>query len=263
MATDYEQFIETVQATAEISRADAERAACDTLTTLAERLTGGEARDVAEQLPEPLATCLHDGDRAEAFHVDEFLRRIAERERVDVPTAERRARAVFAALGRAVEYDEIADLAAELPKDFEPLVAEAERMAARPARVLSSGEFVQRVALRADLDEAGARRAAEAALQALGERISAGEVEDIVDQVPEEFQRALMRGTAPGKERAKPIPFVEFVKRVAELEGVAPVDARKHARAALSTLRETISEKELRDILSQLPIDYYPLFWAE
>lgn len=99
-----------------------------TLTTLTERLSRGQARDLLQQLPAPIKPWLNTDRNAERSDVDEFLRRVAEREGVDIEPAERHARVFFFfALGRAVSDDEIADVADELLQDFEPLVAEAQR----------------------------------------------------------------------------------------------------------------------------------------
>ena len=58
MSYEHDQFLTTVQQKAGISRERAEAAARATLETLAERLSSGEARDVAAQLPPELApTC--------------------------------------------------------------------------------------------------------------------------------------------------------------------------------------------------------------
>src|ERR1700736_6184283 len=88
----YGEFIRTVQDAADLDREPAERAAHVVLQTLAERLPGGEARDLAEQLPPDLAGWLGAKGRAEAFDLDEFLRRVAEREQVNLRAAERHAR---------------------------------------------------------------------------------------------------------------------------------------------------------------------------
>lgn len=117
---DYEHFIVTVQHEAGIPKRQTERAVAATLATLAERISGGEAEDIAEQLPAELRRMLADGSNAQAFDLEEFLRRVAEREGVTLDSAEPHARAVFSALGRAVSR--VADMASELPKDFEPLV---------------------------------------------------------------------------------------------------------------------------------------------
>lgn len=78
---------------------------------------------IVEQLPPELAPWIAGTGNAEPFDVDEFLRRVAEREGVDVETAERHTRAVFEALRRTLTPDEFEDMVAELPKDFAPPVA--------------------------------------------------------------------------------------------------------------------------------------------
>jgi uncharacterized protein (DUF2267 family) len=119
-------FLELVEQAGGMTREEAERAVPATLRTLAERITRGEAEDVAAFLPREVRAFLASGpEPAEAFGLDEFLRRIAEREGVDAQTARRDAEAVFVALGQAVAPGELRDLVAQLPKDFSPLLRAA------------------------------------------------------------------------------------------------------------------------------------------
>lgn len=261
MEFEYEQFIKTIQHRAEVSWEEAERAAATTLSTLAERISAGEARDIAEQLPGDLGKWLAAANGAQPFHVDEFLRRIAEREEVDLDTAERHARAVFTAIARSVSVDELEDLAAELPKDFQPLLSAAESEAAKlqPAEVVPPEEFFERVANRAGLDRDRAERAAEAVLAALGERIGGGEVEDLAALLPAPLRGALEQGNARTGGKATRMSLDDFVSRVAELEDVSTEAAREHARAVFRTLREAISKKEFGDTMAQLPDEYREL----
>jgi uncharacterized protein (DUF2267 family) len=116
---DYESFIGHIEQALGVDTETAESAARAVLQTLAERIERGEARDLAEVLPPELAPWLHkDRPEAEAFHLDEFLRRVAERAEVDAEAAERYAVAVLAAIGRSAP-DELADAAAQLPSDFD------------------------------------------------------------------------------------------------------------------------------------------------
>jgi uncharacterized protein (DUF2267 family) len=48
----------------------------------------------------------------------------------------------------------------------------------------------------------------------------------------------------------------DFLRRVAEREGVTPAEAREHARAVFATLREAVGEDEFRDVSVQLPLEY-------
>ena len=233
MSDDYERFLDLVQQLAHRSREDAERAARATLQTLAERISAGQARDLAEQLPPELAPWIATTGDAEAFDVDEFLRRVAEREGAEVARAERDARAVFAALGRSVRRrKEIDDLVSELPRSFGPLLDEAQ---GRFVHVVSAETFLAKVADRAGLDPAGARRAADAVLE------------------------TLKRGDALSQGAARRMPVEQFVLHVAEREGVTPGDALRHARAVFATLREAVPEQEFLDVTAQLPRDYAAL----
>jgi uncharacterized protein (DUF2267 family) len=252
----YERFMETVQRIGGLSRPDAERAARATLEVLAERLSKGQARDLAAELPPQLSPSLFTDGGPEPFHVDELLRRVSAREGVDLDTARRHARAVFAGLGRIVRDEEIDDLAAELPSDFAPLVAEAQR---RFVEVLPAEEFLRRVADRAGLRREEARAASEAVLETLAERISRGEVDDLIGELPVELHDPLRRGDELSNGAARPMSLEQFVGRVAEREGVTPAQAQAHARAVFATLREAVSQKEFLDVTAQLPRDYAAL----
>jgi uncharacterized protein (DUF2267 family) len=256
---DYERFITTVQQKASLSREAAERAARATLQTLAERISQGEARELAAQLPPPLAGWLFTDSDAEPFDVREFLRRVAAREGVDVEAAERHARAVFTALGRAVTEDEIADMTAELPHEFAALAAEAE---GRVVPVVTAEALLGGVADRAGLSRDAARRVAEAVLETLAERIAAGEVDDLMALLPLELRPPLDRGKGRGGGNAVRMSLDDFVRRVAEREGISPGTAREHTAAVLGTLRELLPDAEWRDVTAQLPSDYEALAGA-
>ena len=255
----YERFITTIQQKAGISWEAAERAARATLETLGERLSWGEARDLAADLPSGVRDWLLEarGD-AEPFDAVEFVRRVAEREGTDPDTAARHARATIVALARLERSDEIADLLTELPKDYDPLVREMARKVRDPAapEVLPYDEFIERVEGRGGLDRAAAERAVAATLETLAERIAGGEVDDLAEQLPEELRKPLLRGKAAGGGRARRISLDEFVGRVADREGVAWEDALEHTRAVFATLREAVPEKEWSDVMAQLPRAY-------
>jgi uncharacterized protein (DUF2267 family) len=123
---EYAEFLDLVaQEAGGVSREEAERATRATLKALARRITAGEAEDIAAELPEPMSRWLQPADeRPERFGRDEFLQRViaAELGAIDEATAERHARAVFAALRRAVSAKEIHDALAQLPKDMQELI---------------------------------------------------------------------------------------------------------------------------------------------
>lgn len=91
---DHQSFVTTVHELANIPADEAERVSCFVLYTLAQRISLGEAEDLAERLPPDLRPCLdHDG-LIEKFHLEDFLSRIEEHLGVDRPAAGRWARAV-------------------------------------------------------------------------------------------------------------------------------------------------------------------------
>jgi uncharacterized protein (DUF2267 family) len=259
---EYEQFIRTVAHESGTDDTEtAERATQATLETLADRLSKGEARDLLRELPAELKPWIYTEDDARSFDMDEYLRRIAERLGTDVETAERWARAVFFVLGKAVSPKEISDLAAELPANFDPLVAEAQ---GRFAEVMPVEEFLVRVATRTGLELDDAGRATAAVLETLAERIAAGEVDDLIPKLPIELHEPLKRGKSRIPE-AKHMPLEEFLRRVAQREGLPfdddmpPFEASEYARAVFATLREAIADEEFFDVTVQLPAEYAPL----
>jgi uncharacterized protein (DUF2267 family) len=124
--TDHEAFAKTVAEAAGIDPATAERAIEATLVTLGQRISEGEAADLARHLPDSLAAWLVQRGEAQAFGADEFFRRVAEREGTDPETAERHARAVLAALARREGRKELHDMLSQLPRELrERLLAPA------------------------------------------------------------------------------------------------------------------------------------------
>ena len=120
----HDEFIGQVQARARLSsRGDAERATRATLETLAERLSGGEPKDLGAQLPRELGRYLMnpEADKAERLTLDEFFGRVSEREGVDLPIAVHHSRAVVSVLTEAVSPGEINDVRDQLGAEFAPL----------------------------------------------------------------------------------------------------------------------------------------------
>jgi uncharacterized protein (DUF2267 family) len=113
---EYEEFIANVAQNADLSKEEAARLTRATLATLAERITGGEAQDLAAQLPDPLKTALNSAhENAEAFSVQEFV--------TDPDEAEVAIAAVLASLRDAVTPGEFDDVLSQLPADFHRLAA--------------------------------------------------------------------------------------------------------------------------------------------
>ena len=255
---EYEEIIEAIGREAAGLPPDvAERAAQAVLQTLAERLPRGEARHILAELPAELKPWVYTEADAEGFGIDEFLERVAKREGTDIETALRHARAVFAALGRALDADAVAHLAASLPQTFE----RGRGAAAVPGdhaggRVLAAGRAAARPG------RAAARRVTEAVLETLAERIAAGVVEDLVARLDPLLHPPLRRGIASSGPAARRMPLAEFLRRVAGRES-ADVDEAglvdvvfKHVRAVFATLAEAVDAEEWFDMIAELPAEY-------
>ncbi len=261
-STDYRGFIHAVGALAEIPDDEAERAARATLHTLAERLSPGEARDIAARVPGELREELSAGEEQRRFHVDEFLRRVAERADLDQSAAERDAKAVLAALWSVVGAGEFADMRSELPKDFQPLLDEAQAEApplapadlASPALpVATYDDVLDRVELRmGGADRRVAERAAEAVVEVLAGRISHGQADDLDDLLPAQLGPAIQRGRRRNPGGARPVPPRAFAAEVARLEGIDVAEAEPQVVAVLATLRDVVPRKEWSDTERQL-----------
>jgi uncharacterized protein (DUF2267 family) len=268
---DYEGFISTVKNRADLSDSEAQQVACATLRTLAERLSSGEADDIAERLPGELRSCLEPEDLSDRrFHVGEFLRRISSRAGVDKRAAERDARAVFVALWSAVGPEEFADMRAELPPDYDRLLESATADARRARAIRTNGgsplvsldKFLERVTERTGQDGDAALRAAEAVLEVLAIRITAGQAEDIAALLPNELAAALNQGIADGGRAARPLTDDTFIDEVARRAGVSRGQAIEDIRAVFDALRETLPQKEWSDTIAQLPDEYRPLLFS-
>ncbi|NJP31037.1 DUF2267 domain-containing protein [Micromonospora thermarum] len=113
------QFFEKVAARAGVPSDTAQSLTEATLRTLAERISGGEAADLADHIAYELRDLLVKGsEEPEVFGYDEFLRRVADRAGVEQDVAERGARAVLQTMHRVVGHDEFEDAMAQLPKEI-------------------------------------------------------------------------------------------------------------------------------------------------
>jgi len=122
----YDEFIKTVQMAASLdSKEQAKQAVQASLETLSERILGNEANHLADQLPEEIGTHLRGrgGEMGERFSLEEFYRRIGNREGVDGATAATHARAVFSTINSAVTTGEYNDIKSNLPPEYKELFA--------------------------------------------------------------------------------------------------------------------------------------------
>ena len=117
----YNEFIAQVQRRAHLdTRDEAELATGAVFETLAERLTGGEAEDLASQLPPELAVYLQQpfAGAGESFSLDEFFAHVSEREGIDPVDAAFHTRVVLGLVSEVVTMGEIENVRAQLPADL-------------------------------------------------------------------------------------------------------------------------------------------------
>lgn len=120
---NYAEFLEAVAKRAGLPPTEAATVIRATLETLAERISGGQASDLATQLPEEFRGYLYKEDEfAERLDLAEFLHEVRARAGVDDQRAAEGARAVFAIVRDAVSAEEFEDLVSELPKDIRQLL---------------------------------------------------------------------------------------------------------------------------------------------
>jgi len=118
----YDEFITRVAMSADLPQEQAASLIRATLATLADRISGGEAQDLAAQLPAPLQSALASTqENAQAFSFEEFAERVAQAADTDRDTAERGVDAVFITLRDAVTPGEFDDVLSQLPSDFQRL----------------------------------------------------------------------------------------------------------------------------------------------
>ncbi|MEU8262190.1 DUF2267 domain-containing protein [Micromonospora sp. NPDC048999] len=118
----FPRFVETVARRAELPTGQAAMISRAVLQTLAERVTAGEADELAAQLPDELGGYLAPAEGGAPGGMVAFLRRVAELTGVDPAVAEVGTLAVLATLREAVTVGEFHDLVAQLPKGFDVLV---------------------------------------------------------------------------------------------------------------------------------------------
>jgi uncharacterized protein (DUF2267 family) len=135
-----------------------------------------------------------DGIERSVHKTNEWLQEMAAELGVEREDAWRLMRAYLQVLRDQLTVDEAAQLAAQLPTVLRGAFYEGFDPGHQPARLRHRDEFLSRFAERAQLSNADqAARAVEAATRVLKGHISAGEVEDVLAQLPSELRELLQR----------------------------------------------------------------------
>ncbi|MGW0104699.1 DUF2267 domain-containing protein [Streptomyces cellulosae] len=125
----YDEFLARVRERGEYKDNDeAAHVTNAVLEVLAQRISPGEVRDLASQLPGPLGQVLVNAapQQRRSFGIEEFLRRVAERTGARPRTAEWDAGAVLSTLGDAVTGGELNQIISQLPSSYAALFGKAD-----------------------------------------------------------------------------------------------------------------------------------------
>jgi uncharacterized protein (DUF2267 family) len=116
-------------------------------------------------------------------------------------------------------------------------------------------EFIRKVGERAGVpDRFEAEKTSVVVVQALCDRLTGKEANDLLAQLPAMFKEMIVVSPAP-----LPISIDEFVGRIAEELEIPPDEARSRIRAVFGTLREAVTPGEFQDVLEQLDPTYADL----
>jgi uncharacterized protein (DUF2267 family) len=127
MSSEARGLVRAVRGRADLNTDEqAARAVAATLTTLAERVAGGLPAEVLAKVPDDLRSKLRrepEGglEDRDVFDIEEFFRRVGEREAIDLQAAVDHALAVTEALCEEVSASTLAGLRVRLPDEFQRL----------------------------------------------------------------------------------------------------------------------------------------------
>lgn len=125
VSVNYEAFIQKVESRSDLdSRKEAVTAADATLQTLGQRISRGEATNLAKRLPDELADSVttNDAESAEEFSADVFVERVQTYEQehttLDAAHAEQHVQAVLESLSEEINRNEWHNVQSQLPSDY-------------------------------------------------------------------------------------------------------------------------------------------------
>jgi uncharacterized protein (DUF2267 family) len=125
----------------------------------------------------------------------------------------------------------------------------------RGGMTMRYGEILEAVERKAGIgDRYDAERTVDAVLRALCDRLTGGEADDLMAQLPSELRQRI-----PVTRAVVPMTPDEFVQRVARELQVPQDVARERIRAVFAVLRQAVTRGEFDDVLSQLDPEYADL----
>lgn len=219
---------------------DAREAVVAVLEPLGERITEGQAEDLAATLPDVAAGPLRDAQdggaqpaEAEAFSTRDFLERVANGADVDAEPLPL-ARAVLAGVREAADDAELERTRDQLPGQFDYVFEPGEPMGA------DSFLAVVDEHLPAAVDP---QRATGAVLETLADRVTGGEALDLSTYLPRELRDPLLASP----EEAATFGREAFLDRVTDRADLEEADPTAVARAVLAAVGETAPGAELEN----------------
>jgi uncharacterized protein (DUF2267 family) len=121
---EFKEFVHSVADQTGLSRQESADLTRATLGTLAERLSAGEIRQLAVELPQELQQSLGRRSKpAERFGVDEFVERVSKHTGLTQNEVTGGIPAVFRTLRTTVSQKEFGDVLSQLPGDFSRMVS--------------------------------------------------------------------------------------------------------------------------------------------
>lgn len=107
-------------------------------------------------------------------------------------------------------------------------------------------------------DRDHAKKATNATLTVLGQRLAGGEPSDLAAQLPTELKPLVDQHAG----QSDPFGVEEFLRRVAEHEGNGynTEQVADHVRAVFAVLTDAVTDGEAENVRSQLPSGYTTLF---
>jgi uncharacterized protein (DUF2267 family) len=106
-------------------------------------------------------------------------------------------------------------------------------------------------------DRQEAERTAVTVLQALCDRLTGEEANDLLSQLPEPLKHAVAVSPSPVK-----MTVSEFVERIARDLQITADEARDRARAVFAVIQRAVTPGEFHDVVVQLPSGYAELVFA-
>jgi uncharacterized protein (DUF2267 family) len=268
-----EQFVEIVESEALLPAHVTARAAIETvLGTLVGRLTAGEAHQLLVSLPTSVRPMLtrrvHEREGRPVVRLDraELLASVADALGVAPAHAEQISAAVFTAARAVLPADVQDHVADQLPQDLKDLWR-------TPGAAISPTWTKVGTAARRDLEVeienhvplppgVSSSAAFSAVMCAFSERLSGGEVQDVVLSLPPSIRELVEKCTLHRGEPGIVFGREGLIDRVAEHLGLDQADALPVISGVFATVKRILPWKEVNDITSQLPTDLRELWLA-